>query len=91
MRAAGWLLPLGCPLVPAGLKAPSDPLVLARRHHFFEGRPLQLFLLHAVYHAIVLTGCCCLLGVFGHPHHTVSGGSGGGRHDGIAGMLPEEL
>lgn len=43
------------------------------RHYLFEGRPLQLFLLHAGYHALVLTGCCCLLAVFGQP--LASGGS----------------
>ncbi|PRW58432.1 hypothetical protein C2E21_2823 [Chlorella sorokiniana] len=60
---------------------------LNARHHFFEGRPLQLFLLHAGYHALVLVGCCCLLAVFGQPADSldassVAAGGGGGSSGG---------
>lgn len=49
---------------------PSSPP--ARRHHFFEGRPLPLFLLHAGYHAIVLGMTCGLLAMYGHPRSSDS-------------------
>ena len=59
---------MGC--LPSSLQAP-----------LFEGRPLQLFLLHTGYHVLVLVGCCCLLAVFGQtPNRGTSMGGGGGNH-----------
>lgn len=60
-----------------------------RRHHFFEGRPLQLFLLHTGYHALVLGGSCCLLAVFGQP--LTARDSRGGSAAGALGAHQAEL
>ncbi|KAL4430690.1 hypothetical protein ABPG75_005946 [Micractinium tetrahymenae] len=54
------------------------------RHHFFEGRPLSLFLLHLGYHSLLLGSTCCLLAVFGQP----LSGRGGGLERGGGAVQP---
>ena len=63
----------------------------SRRHHFCEGRPLGLFLLHAGYHALVLAMCCCALAEFGRPNAAGGGGSGSGGGPAATARAKHEL